>query len=255
MGTFSSLRIGRRPVRCCVLILYRIDPDAVGRVLPEGMRPRLVRDTAVGALIYTRLGSLRSRFLPHRGADSDHLSYRFAVEIAGGNGPCHATWVARRATSSRLSARWSEKILRRDHHRARFDLEEEGLGLTLSVENESGEELYLRAQASDAAPEALFGTPRSIEAFLDETGEVHPPDPLAPEADRVDVRRSLAPESLALLEIRSAFFGDHGPLPRDAVAFDSAWRLVAKRHALVRAPSSSRLEDMLEHGESSPAMQ
>lgn len=239
-----SLYLGRRPVHGRVLVLYRVDPSVAAQSLPAGMRPHLVGGVAVGTVCYTRLGSLRSRFLPRprQGADSDHLAYRFAVDVQDAAGPHVASWVVRRETSSRLAARWNSV-----GRRSRFSLVEDAARIELRVENAEGEELYLRAQVGDRGAGSLFATARAVEAFLDECADVRPHDAL--DADRVDTR-SMAAEALAVSEVRSVYFGDERRFPRGTIELDSAWRLVARRVEPVRARAGFGLRQ----GESSPAM-
>ena len=132
MGAFPSLKIGRRPIRSRVLVLYRIDPSVLQRVLPAGTRPRVVQGYAVGEACYTKLGP--SRFLRGRlSSPSDHLAYRFALEREDKDGAHAVTWVARRETSSWLEARCGEKLLRGEYGRSVFRIHEDQFGLQLAV--------------------------------------------------------------------------------------------------------------------------
>lgn len=225
MGTFSprlTLHRAVRPVRTRLLLAYRMQPEAAQALLPSGLRPRETHGSAVGLLCYTRLGTLRSRFLPHQGSSTDHIAVRFAVEDEAGNPK--GSWVVRRETSSLLGARFGEHILRWDHGRASFEIEEDAFGCRLRVESARGEELLVRAECAPRSSGVLFPSPRSLEVYLDDCGTVRPTDVFAPEADILDGGANLAPEPLAILELRSSYFDDE----RGAV-LDSAWRLVERR--------------------------
>ena len=250
MGAFPSLKIGRRPIRCRVLVLYRLDPNVLQRVLPAGMRPRTVQDYAVGEACYTRLGP--SRFLP--GRDSDHLAYRFALEREDKDGPQPVTWIARRETSSWLEARCGEKLLRGEYGRSVFEVHEDQFGLQLAVTSARGEEFRLRAEAPGKLGESLFPSPHAVENFFAEHGEIQPADVFAPEADELDLKTCFAPEPLAVFEVRSLFFDDRAVFPGGSAVLDSAWRVVERRSELAPERSGARLKEMLAPGQSSPAL-
>ena len=249
MGAFPSLKIGRRPIRCRVLVLYRIDPSVLQRVLPAGMRPRIVQSYAVGVACYTRLGP--SRFLR---SSSDHLAYRFALEREDKDGPQPVTWVARRETSSWLEARCGEKLLRGEYGRSVFELHEDQFGLKLAVTSPRGEEFHLRAEAPGKLGESLFPSPHAVESFFAEHGEIQPADVFAPEADELDLKTCFAPEPLAVFEVRSLFFDDRTVFPSGSATLDSAWRVVERRSELAPERSGTRLKEMLAPGQSSPAL-
>jgi hypothetical protein len=228
MAAFPALPLGRRPVRCRILVVYRFDPALAARVLPQGLEPRLASGYAIAAACYTRLGA--TRLFPGREGGSDHLAYRFAARGPDGR---EAAWIARRETSSWLEARCGAKLLRGEYGRSAFRLEEDATAVELAVEGERGEEFYLRATAAAPAPNAVFQSGPALEGFLGDDRVVRPYDVFAPEADELALAPRFAPEPLAVFEARSAFFGDGpfagGPFDGGSVELDSAWRIVARR--------------------------
>lgn len=250
MGAFPALPLGRRPIRCRLLVVYRLDPSLLCGLLPANLRARLVQGYAIGAACYTRLGANPLFRLNDRGRDagSDHLAYRFAVQRADGT---EATWIARRETSSWLEARCGAKLLRGEYGRSAFRVKEDAFAIELAVEGERGEEFYLRGEASGAATNSLFAGPQALEEFLGEDQPVRPYDVFAPEADALDLAQHFAPEPLAVFESRSAFFAE-GPFAR-GTELDSAWRIVTRRLA-VAARRRSTFRVLPEPGSSSPAL-
>ena len=64
-----------------ILVNYRVDPAAVGRVLPAPFRPQTIHGYAVAGICLIRLGSMRPRFLPAwAGLRSENAAHRIAVE-------------------------------------------------------------------------------------------------------------------------------------------------------------------------------
>lgn len=248
MGAFPALPLGRRPVCCRLLVVYRLDERSAREVLPEGLEPRLVQGFAIGAACYTRLGSNRL-FRRGRAGGSDHLAYRFAVRREDG---VEATWIARRETSSWLEARCGAKLLRGEYGRSAFRVREDAFAIELAVKGERGEEFYLRGEACASAPNSLFASPHALEEFLGEDRRVRPYDLFAPEADELDLAEHFAPEPLAVFEARSAFLSE-GPFSERAAELDSAWRIVTRRLAGTTARRAA-FRMMPERGSPSPAM-
>ena len=247
MAAFPALPLGRRPVRCRLLAVYRFDPARATELLPANLVPRLVQGYAIASACYTRLGA--TRLFPGREGGSDHLAYRFAVRREDG---VEATWIARRETSSWLEARCGSKFLRGEYGRSAFRVKEDACAIELAVEGERGEEFYLRAQASGPAPNALFASSQALESFLDGDRVVRPYDVFAPEADELDLSQHFAPEPLSVFEVRSAYFPE-GPFARGAAELDSAWRIVSRRVAGA-AQRRAAFRVLPEQGEAAPAL-
>ncbi len=247
MAAFPALPLGRRPIRCRLLAVYRFEPARATGLLPEGLEPRLLQGYAIAAACYTRLGAVR--LFPGRVGGSDHLAYRFAVRRADG---VAGTWIARRETSSWLEARCGSKLLRGEYGRSAFRIKEDALAVELAVEGERGEEFYLRATAAGAPENALFPNGQALEGFLGEGRSVRPYDVFAPEADELDLAQRSAPEPLAVFEARSAFFAE-GPFADGAAVLDSAWRIVTRRLA-VAGQRRAAFRALPETGSSLPAL-
>jgi hypothetical protein len=255
MGVLNPLRIGPRPVRTRVLVLYRADPAALEPLLPKGMQPRLWRGCGIVGLCYTRLGALGGRFWPQRlGASSDHLAYRIAVDLEERSGVQAGTWVPLRETSSWLRARYGGKLQRGDYRRAEFQVELDPFGLRLLVTSGDHEDLYLRAEVAPDQHGSIFATPRSAEEFLVATRGVRPVDVIAPEADDIELALgSSAPEPLRVFELRSDYLADPTVFPPGALALDSAFRLVSKRFAPRPSPAVA-MESVLAKSGAPPAV-
>jgi Uncharacterized conserved protein (COG2071) len=64
-----------------LLVNYRVDPEAIARVLPEPFRPQLVGDAAIAGICLIRLGDMRPlRFPRWMGLTSENAAHRVAVE-------------------------------------------------------------------------------------------------------------------------------------------------------------------------------
>jgi len=250
MRAFPALPLGRRPIRCRCLVVYRLDPGVVRALLPPGLQPRTLQGFAIGTACYTRLGPTPLfRLNERREGGSDHLSYRIAVLCEDG---AEATWIARRETSSWLEARCGAKLRRGEYARSSFRVKEDAFAIELEVEGEHGEAFYLRGEAAGAVPNALFASAQALESFLGDDRLIRPYDLFAPEADELDLAGHFAPEPLAVFEARAGYFAE-GPLARERAELDSAWRIVNRRLVGVaqRRPTFRGLPDS---GTSIPAL-
>jgi hypothetical protein len=203
------LPFARRPIRSRILVLYSIDAQVLAPLLPPGHAPRLHHGSAIAALCFTRLGSLR---LFSGSQASDHLALRFAVTRDGREEPEPATWIPWRGTSSR------------------FEVREDSFGVELTARASDGEILHLRAGASQPDRRGLFPGASDLEDFLGRQGPVEPFDPFAAEADRLEPGNGFTPEPLNVFELRL----EPSVLDRELLHFDSAWRLVRTRPARLR---------------------
>lgn len=233
MARIARLRMGRRNVACRMIALFRASEDDVADLLPNGMRPHLVRGKAVASLCYTRLLTLRSRWLPnHPGTPTDHLAVRIAAERSDGL----VSFVFRRDTSSWFEAR-CEKLTRANYHHSHFDLDYDRCQLRLSVSSDDEDELLVEGTArpsSTLARDSIFGSSRAAEGFLRSTWRAVPSDTFAPEADRLQTRNDAALEPLEVSLLRAHRLERLRP---KAFELDCALRFVTTQLLPHRAPA------------------
>ena len=88
-----------------ILANYRVDPDAITRVLPEPFSPSLVDGQAMAGVCLIRLVGLRPRWVPAAlGLRSESAAHRIAVNWEHEGKRHEGVYVPRRDTSSRLAA-------------------------------------------------------------------------------------------------------------------------------------------------------
>jgi len=148
-----------------LLVNYRIDPEAVTRLLPEPFRPQLVSGWAVGGVCFIRLGSLRPAHFPSvLGSRTENVAHRFAVEWDDGQGTQVGVFVPRRDTSSRLTALAGDKLFPGAYHLARFKVQERASEIGIGVDSRDGTlALSVSAREAPSLGGDLFG---SLEAAL-----------------------------------------------------------------------------------------
>ena len=109
-----------------ILVNFRVDPDALKRVLPEPFRPKLIGDVGMAGICLIRLKHIRPRFLPaFVGISSENAAHRIAVQWESGGRTQEGVYVLRRDTSSRLNSAAGGRLFPGIHHHARFDVQEQ----------------------------------------------------------------------------------------------------------------------------------
>ena len=87
-----------------LLVNYRVDPEVIAPLLPAGLRPQLVRGSAVAGVCLIRLGQFRPRGVtPRIGHRSESAAHRIAVAWDGPDGPRTGVYIPRRHSASRLA--------------------------------------------------------------------------------------------------------------------------------------------------------
>lgn len=116
-------RIERR-----LLVNYRVDPDALRRVLPEPFRPWLVGDAGIAGICLIRLGALRPAGFPAgAGVTTENAAHRIAVEWDCAEDVQRGVYIPRRDSSSRLTQLVGGRLFPGLHHHATFEVfEDEG---------------------------------------------------------------------------------------------------------------------------------
>jgi hypothetical protein len=113
-------RIERR-----LLVNYRVEPEAIARVLPKPFRPQLVGDAAIAGICLIRLGDMRPLRFPRRmGLTSENAAHRVAVEWDTPTGTQTGVYIPRRDSNSWVNIALGGRIYPGEHHWARFQVEE-----------------------------------------------------------------------------------------------------------------------------------
>jgi len=136
-----------------ILVNFRVDPEPLDDVLPEGFRPRTVEsddgEVAVGGVCCIRLKNLRPRGLPSAvGFTSENAAHRIGVEWDDEGETQSGVYVPRRDTSSRLNSVVGDRLFGRHYH-AEFDVREGDGEYSLEMES-SHDGVGVRVEASEA---------------------------------------------------------------------------------------------------------
>lgn len=118
-----------------LLVNYRVAPDAIEPLLPEGLRPQLVDGSAVAGVCLIRLGHFRPIWLaPRVGHRSESAAHRVAVEWDGPDGIRTGVFIPRRHSASRLAQLAGGRVFPGVHEHARVTSVESSTDLQVTVD-------------------------------------------------------------------------------------------------------------------------
>ena len=104
-----------------LLVNYRVDPDAIVKVLPSPFRPQLVGDAAVAGICLLRLGSMRPAGIPAWvGLRSENAAHRVAVEWDTPDGLRTGVYIPRRDTASAANLLLGGRVYPGEHRPRAF---------------------------------------------------------------------------------------------------------------------------------------
>ncbi|MDU0325612.1 DUF2071 domain-containing protein [Microbacterium sp. KSW2-21] len=204
-----------------ILVNYRVDPDIARSLLPDGIRPQIVDDSAVAGVCLIHLTAFRPAwFAPAIGHRSRNAAHRIAVEWDTAEGPQTGVYIPRRHSSSILARLVGGRVFPGTHAPASVDFRTSTDALEVRVE---ADDLRVRVDARRGAGipfrSSLFETLEESSTFFRKDAVGWSPTRsgaleglrLATDAWRV--------EPIDVTALSSTFFDT---LPRGAAEFDHA---------------------------------
>lgn len=230
-------------IRRRLLVNFRIDPEVAQRQLPEPFRPKLHDGHAVGGICLIRLEHIRPRRFPRLlGLSSENAAHRFAVTWSDAAGEHEGVYIPRRDSSSLLNHLAGGRIFPGEHHRARFDVADDGERVVLRMRSGDGE-VSVDVDAT-AAPElpggSIFGSTEEASAYFEPGSLGYSPAAGGRTLDGIVLRTygwQVAP--LRVEHVASSYFADTGRFPPGSVTFDCALIMRNLAHEWVDATERS----------------
>jgi hypothetical protein len=205
-----------------LLVNYRVDPDALRPLLPDGLRLQTIGGAAIAGVCLLRLRDLRPEGLPAGvGLRSENAAHRIAVEWDDDSGVRTGVFIPRRDSGSWVNVAVGGRLFPGRHGAARF------------VSEESPEALHVRFTGSTASvdvrvavtPElegsGLFADLAAASAFFEAGSVGWSPNGDRGRLDGLELRtgawtmEATTPESVG-----STFFAG-SPVPASAAELDS----------------------------------
>lgn len=216
-------------IRRRLLLNYRVSPEAIHPLLPDGFRPKLVKGHAIAGICLIRLEQIRPKFIPpFLGIASENSAHRIAVEWEDADGATkEGVFVPRRDTNSLLNSLAGGRIFPGVHHHSRFEVEDEsddGNLISITVSSKGSPLVEVQASIADSLPQnSIFDSFAESSRFF-ENGCIGYSS--RPNSSRLDGLLLKVPEwkasPLKVHSIKSAFFDDSEIFPPDSISFDHA---------------------------------
>jgi hypothetical protein len=152
-----------------VLLNYRIDPDALRRVLPPPFQPKLYEGHGVGGVCMIRFKELRPRFIPSwLGFGSENAAHRIAVQWQQDGEQQEGVFIPRRDTNSWFNKTLGGRVFPGIFQHSQFETHETDSSVSLRIIREDGcTEIAFTGHLSDQLPEAsIFPTLKAAASFF-----------------------------------------------------------------------------------------
>ena len=213
-------------IRRRLLVNFRIDPEVAQRHLPHPFRPKLHAGYAVGGICLIRLEQIRPRRFPRLlGISSENAAHRFAVTWNDANGEREGVYIPRRDSGSLLNQLAGGRVFPGEHHRARFDVTDDGTHVVLQMRSGDGRvSVDVDATTVDRFPEdSIFDSTATASAFFEPGSLGYSATADGHKLDGIVLRThewSVAP--LHVASVASSWFADASQFPPGSIAFDCA---------------------------------
>ncbi|MEX1026483.1 MAG: DUF2071 domain-containing protein [Candidatus Paceibacterota bacterium] len=209
-----------------ILVNYRVEPDALRKVLPEPFRPQLVSGVGIGGICLIRLKQVRPRHLPAiLGISSENAAHRIAVEWEQDGKTRTGVYIPRRDTSSRLNTLLGGRVFPGVHHHATFETEEQDGRYCVSMSSDDGDaHVAVEGHCCENLPEtSIFGSLESASNFFECGSLGYSATSSGAKYDGLELRTlNWNVEALSVERAESSFFGDGGVIATGTAEFDCA---------------------------------
>lgn len=217
-----------------LLVNYRVDPDALQRLLPGPFRPKLVHGMGIAGICLIRLKQIRPRALPAPlGFASENAAHRIAVEWEEHGEYREGVYIPRRDTSSKFNTLIGGRLFPGVHHHASFQVTEEDEAFSVHVTSDDGEIwVAVEAQIASHLPEnSIFASLEEASTFFEHGALGYSVTNTAGKLDSLELRcRNWKVEPLQLTKAQSSFFDDQERFPSGSAELDCALLMRAVRH-------------------------
>jgi hypothetical protein len=213
-------------IRRRLLVNYRVEPEAIGKILPEGFRPKLHQGNAIAGICLIRLEEIRPKAFPAwAGITSENAAHRIAVLWDEEGKTREGVFIPRRDTSSLANHLAGGRIFPGEHSLAEFDVVDADGDIRMEIRSKDGR-MALRLEATeteDFPSSSCFGSLAESSAFF-EPGSVGfsvTKDCCRLDGIRLETHR-WEMKQLAVSSVDSSFFDDPAVFPPGGAVFDHA---------------------------------
>ncbi|HEV7922185.1 MAG TPA: DUF2071 domain-containing protein [Thermoanaerobaculia bacterium] len=206
-------------IRRRLLVNFRVDREVLQARLPAPFAPKLQGGFGIAGICLIRLEEIRPRRFPKlAGLSSENAAHRIAVTWEGKEG----VYIPRRDTGSLLNALAGGRLFPGEHHRASFEVQDDGEAISLrmqSLDRAVRVEVAGRT-ASALPPTSCFSSIEEVSRFFEGGSLGYSVTTAGRKLDGVILEtRTWKVEPLAIDRVYSSWFA---AFPKGSVEFDCA---------------------------------
>jgi len=225
-----------------ILVNYCADADVAQKVLPKGFRPKLHEGKAIAGICLIRLEHIRPRFIPEFvGIASENAAHRIAVLWEDESGETReGVYVPRRDTDSFVNSTLGGKLFPGEHHRANFEITENGNKIKFSMKsNDETASVKLAGTIVENLPEnSVFSSLEEASKFFEKGSLGYSATTGGTNLDGINLEiKDWKVEALELNFVESSFYDDETIFPKNSIKFDHALLMQNTAHEWHSAPS------------------
>lgn len=213
-------------IRRRLLVNFRVDPSVIQRHLPAPFRPKLQDGQAIAGICLIRLENIRPKRVPQAlGLSSENAAHRVAVVWEDHGASREGVYIPRRDTGSLLAHLAGGRVFPGEHHRADFQVTEDGERIELHMRAADGHVQVDVAGhvARDLPQTSVFRTVKDASAFFESGVLGYSATAGGNRLDGVVLRtHSWVVEPLAIDRVYSSYFADEALFPAGSVELDCA---------------------------------
>lgn len=217
-----------------ILVNFRVDPEALARVLPSPFLPKKHRDRGIAGVCLIRLKGVRPRWAPRfLGITSENAAHRIAVEWESSGETREGVFIPRRDTSCGFNVLLGGRAFPGEHHRADFRVNEREESYSVEMRARDGSaRVAVEGTVAGAPPEAsVFSSVDEASAFFERGSLGYSATQTPGRFDGLELRTDdWKVEPLAVSRVESSFFDDPDRFPAGSVTFDHALLMRNIRH-------------------------
>lgn len=224
-----------------VLVNYRVDPEVAGRLLPNGLKPKLQGNHAIAGICLIRLEEIRPPLVPRSlGFSGENVAHRIAVlwrDLEGRDR--EGVFIPIRHTESRAVLLLGGRLFPGIHKRARFDITDDEGVVDISIASESHDmRVALRGNRTAELPSSsAFASLQTASEFFRGGSVGYSP---GREPGHLEGLKLVTPtwrmEPLAISDVYSSWIDNQDRFPRGSVDFDCALLMRDVAHSWQSAP-------------------
>lgn len=220
-----------------MLVNFTVEPRVLKKILPSPFRPKLFKGKGIAGICLIRLKEVRPKGLPaFVGIGSENGAHRIAVEWEENGILKNGVYIPRRDTSSAFNSLTGGRIFPGKHHKAKFDVREDGANYHIAFGSSDGTTISVDAKLTDHLDDhSIFKDLATASEFF-KAGSLG----YSPNGDKYDGLLLNTYEwkvkPLEVGNVSSSFFEDETIFPKGSVQFDNALLMTNIKHDWTSVP-------------------